>query len=127
MQIKINETLYPASIRTVPVDHTWGHRQCKSITLEMDSVTAAALFVNDLAWSTVQTYTRTNMRVDEAGEPVLDENGVIIYDTEERTVETDMSDYCVAGSITDNRNGTVTVKMGKPTDKELLGIISGGN
>lgn len=126
MNIKINDTLYPASIRTVPTDHAWGHRQCKSITLEMDSAAAAALFVNDLNWATVQTVTERAVRVDEVGKPVLDENGAIIYDTEERTLETDYSDYCVAGTITDNRDGTVTVKMGKPTEAELLAVIMGG-
>ena len=126
MNIKINDTLYPAKIRTVPADHAWGQRHSKAITLEMDSAAAAALFVDDLNWSTVQTVTAHNMRVDEAGEPVLDENGAIIYDTEERTVETDMSDYCVAGTITDNRDGTVIVKMGRPTEAELLAVIMGG-
>ena len=42
-------------------------------------------------------------------------------------IEEDCSEYSVAGSITDNRDGTVTVKMGKPTDAELLNIIMGGN
>ncbi|MBR2319516.1 MAG: hypothetical protein IKA50_01855 [Clostridia bacterium] len=38
----------------------------------------------------------------------------------------DMSEYCVAGSITDNRDGTCTVKMGKLTDGEVLAIMLGG-
>ena len=34
--------------------------------------------------------------------------------------EWDNSEYDVAGSITDNRNGTITAKMGKMTDSEML-------
>ena len=33
--------------------------------------------------------------------------------------EWDNSDYCVAGPITDNRDGTITAKMGKKTELEL--------
>lgn len=127
MDIKINNTLYPASVRTIAAEHAWGNRQSKAITLKMDHATASALFVDELVWSTVQTFVSEKMRRSEDGEPVLDENGIIVYDTEEHTVETDMSDYCVAGTITDNRDGTVTVKMGKPTDAELLAILMGGN
>ena len=32
--------------------------------------------------------------------------------------EQDCSDYCVAGPITDNRDGTLTVKMGQYTQLE---------
>ena len=38
----------------------------------------------------------------------------------------DNSAYSVAGPITDHRDGTVTVKMGKPTAAELLAILTGG-
>ena len=34
--------------------------------------------------------------------------------------EYDNSDYSMAGSITDNRDGTLSVKMGKPTQIETL-------
>ena len=30
------------------------------------------------------------------------------------------SDYCIAGDIIDHRDGTLSVKMGKPTDVEVL-------
>ena len=38
----------------------------------------------------------------------------------------DNSDYSVAGPITDNRGGTGTIKMGKPTADELLKVLTGG-
>ena len=34
--------------------------------------------------------------------------------------EWDNADYCVAGPITDNRDGTITAKMGKKTDSDIL-------
>lgn len=107
--IKINETLYPATISGRVADTEWDKRESKSITLEMDYETAAALFVDGLAWSIVQP--------QEV--PVFDENGNQTG-TEMQDTEFDNSDYFVAGAITDNRNGKVTVKMGKKTDSEML-------
>ena len=37
--------------------------------------------------------------------------------------EYDNSDYCMAGDVTVHRDGTVTVKMGKPTAEELYNIL----
>lgn len=107
--IKINETLYPATISGRVSDNEWDKRESKSITLEMDYATAIALFVDGLAWSIVQR--------DEV--PTFDENGEQTG-TEIRETEWDNSDYDVAGSITDHRNGTITAKMGKITDSEAL-------
>lgn len=104
--IKINETLYPAAVNGVLADRTWGGRDTKSITLEMTHETANALFVNDLAWSIIH---QDGSYINENGETVTPD-----------PVEYDNSEYCVAGPITDNRNGTVTVKMGKKTDGEML-------
>lgn len=105
--IKINNTLFPAMIDGKMVDHDWDNRDSKAITLEMDHATALKTFVNDLDWSIIchgDSYTDPRN-----GETVTPEHE--IYDN---------SDYCVAGSITDNRNGTITVKMGKKTDSEML-------
>lgn len=99
--IKINDTRYPASIRGYTKDREWDDRESKAITLEMTYEEAMNLFVDDLDWS-------------------------IIYEDGENTEVYDNSEFSVAGSVTDNRNGTVTVKMGKPTDAELLAIIMGG-
>jgi hypothetical protein len=107
--IKINDTLYPATINGRRVDTEWDNRESKAITLEMDYATASVLFVDGLAWSILQ----------EHEEPIIDENGEQTG-TETVTDEWDNSDYDIAGSITDNRNGTITVKMGKITDAEAL-------
>ena len=111
MKIKINDTIYPCTIRDIHADHTWDNRPSKAITIEMDAATAASLCVDEVAWSVV--------RAEGATAPL---SGVKAPDLEQ-----DMIDYSVAGTITDNRDGTVTVKMGKPTDAELLAIIMGGN
>ena len=126
--IKINDTLYPATVNGKLSDREWGNRDSKAITLEMDHNTALSIFVDDLDWSIVQQSEVTVFQTDENGEIVLGKNGEPIQTgTEMQETEYDNAEYCVAGSITDNRNGTVTVKMGKPTDAELLAILMGGN
>lgn len=107
--VKINGTLYPATISGRVSDKDWDNRESKAITLEMDYATAIGLFVDGLAWSIVQ----------QEEVPVLDESGAQTG-TEIQETEYDNSEYSVAGSVTDHRNGTVTVKMGKPTQIELL-------
>lgn len=104
--VKINDTLYPAEISGRLEDNSWGGRASKTIRLEMAYSTAVALFVDDLEWSIYEDGVYDNV----TGEPE----------------EYDNSDYCVAGDITDHRDGYVSVKMGKPTDAELLAIITGG-
>ena len=119
--IKINETLYPATVSGRVADKDWDNRASKSITLEMDYATAIALFVDGLAWSIVQQNEVPVYQVDENGNAVLDENGNPIQTgTEIQESEWDNSDYDVAGAITDHRNGTITAKMGKITDAEAL-------
>ena len=107
--VKINGNLYPATINGSLKDRLWNDRESKAITLEMDYAAAAALFVDGLAWSIV-------MDIEQEQE----DGSVIIAQK-----EYDNSDYDVAGPITDNRNGTVTVKMGKATAQELLAVLTG--
>ena len=114
--IKINETLYPATISGRIADKDWDNRASKSITLEMDYATAAETFVDGLAWSIVQR--------EEI--PTFDENGEQTG-TETRDTEFDNSDYNLAGDLTDHRDGRVTAKMGKLTDlEEAYEIMLGG-
>lgn len=91
-KIKIQNTLYPAQILGRMKDSAWDDRESKAITVSMDYGTAKNLFVNDIAWS------------------ILDDDNT----------EYDNSDFCLAGDITDHRDGTITVKMGKKTQVELL-------
>ena len=119
--IKINGVLYPATISGRVSDKDWDNRASKAITLEMDYVTAIGLFVDGLAWSIVQQNEVPVYQVDENGKAVLDEHGNPIQTgTEIQESEWDNSEYDVAGSITDHRNGTITAKMGKITAEEAL-------
>ena len=108
--IKVNNTEYPAAVIGVYNDRSWGDRDTKTITLTMTHDEAAQLFVDGLSWSIVQRDTV----------PVYDTDGNPTGATEEQVQEWDNSDYCVAGGITDNRDGTITAKMGKKTEVELL-------
>ena len=104
--IKVNQTEYPAANN----DRAWGNRKSKAVTLEMTHAAAVQLFVDGLSWSIVQRDTV----------PVYGTDGNPTGATEEQVQEWDNADYCVAGPITDNRDGTITAKMGKKTEVELL-------
>lgn len=98
MVVKINGTEYPATIAGKMNDLEWDGRSSKTITLEMTHAEANELFVDGAEWS------------------IKDVDGT----------EYDNSDYCIAGDITDHRDGTVSVKMGKETDlEEILEMIYG--
>ena len=100
--IKVNNTEYPAAINGNPKDRSWGDRDTKTVTLTMTHAEAAALLHDNTPWSIVQ-----RDMVD-----VLDE-------TKEVVNEYDNSEYSLVGDITDHRDGTVSIKMGKPTESEL--------
>ena len=105
---KANNTEYPADIAGKVTDRDWDGRESKAVTLTMEYTAASQLFVDGLSWSIVQRDTV----------PVYDKDGNPTGETEEQVQEWDNSDYNVAGSITDNRNGTCTCKMGKKTQLE---------
>ena len=94
----------------------------------MDYATAIVLFADGLAWSIVQRDEVPVYQVDENGNAVLDENGDPIQTgTEIQETEWDNSEYNLSGDITDHRDGTTTVKMGKLTDlEEAYEIMLGG-
>ena len=102
--VKINGTTYPAVINGKHIDREWNDRESKTITLEMAYADAIALFVDGLAWSILMDVEKEQ------------EDGSIVTVQEEY----DNSEYSMAGSITDNRDGTLAVKMGKPTQIETL-------
>ena len=107
--IKVNNTEYPATVTGNPKDRSWGERDTKTITLTMPYAQAEALLPDNTPWSIVQ-----RGMVD-----VLDEQGQPTGDTKEVVNEYDNSEHSLAGDITDHRNGTVSIKMGKPTESEL--------
>lgn len=106
--IKVNNTEYPAEISGDRADRSWGDRDTKTITLTMTHAEAAALLPDNTPWSIVQ-----REMVD-----VLDEQGQPTGETKEVVNEYDNSEYSIAGDLTDHRDGTVSIKMGKPTETE---------
>lgn len=104
--VKIGDLTFPATVSGRVVDRDWNNRESKSITIKIGCSDALSLFVDDLPWFIVYQ-----------PEPIVNERGETI--TPEPEIY-DNSEYCVAGSVTDHRNGTVTVKMGKITAEEAL-------
>lgn len=92
MNLKINGTEYPLiAAYATGTGAEFQFRNAFLISVEMDWQTAHELFVDGVNWSTVAGNT-----------------------------ETDRSDYCVAGKITDHRNGRIDVLMGQKTAEEKL-------
>lgn len=107
--ILINGTEYPAEkIDAINKNSRWDGRDTAAITLPMTHDQAVGLFVDGLAWSIVQRNVW----------PVYNNQGQPTGETTTETQTFDNSDYCVAGSITDNRDGTITAMMGRRTELE---------
>lgn len=114
--VKVNDVQYEASITGRLNDKDWNNRPSKAITLEMSYADAVNIFVDDVNWFILQDF-------EDTVEEINEETGKPVFSTVTRTESYDNSDYSIAGSITDNRDGTVTVKMGKQTAEELLAMI----
>lgn len=104
--VKINNREYPAAIFGKMQDRDWDGRQSKTIKLAMSYADASQIFVDGLSWSIICE--------DEAEGEVMRE-------------EFDNSDFNIAGDITDHRDGTLSVTMGKETDlEEAYELLYGG-
>ena len=114
--IKVNDTLYPATIDGRIADYEWNRRDTKSITLTMTYAEVLALLPDNTPWSIVQK--DVVRKYDENGKLLVDADGNPV--TEEIVTEFDNSEYTMSGVIRDNRNGTVTIKMGKLTEIESI-------
>ena len=114
--IKVNDTLYPATIDGRIADYEWNRRDTKSITLTMTYAEVLALLPDNTPWGIVQK--DIVQKYDENGKLLVDADGNPV--TEEITTEFDNSEYAMSGVIRDNRNGTVTIKMGKLTEIESI-------
>lgn len=108
--IKVNNTLFPTvSINGNSRDNKWDGRETKEIKLAMTYDEVLALLPDNTPWSIVQDVTETT----------YDENGLATGQSSKQ-VEYDNSAYNLSGAVTDNRDGTVTIKMGKPTAIETV-------
>ena len=96
--VKVNDTIYPASITGRMNDKDWNNRESKAIKLEMTYDEAVKIFIDDVEWYIVEK----------------DNDNIETYDN---------SDFSIAGDIIDHRDGTITVKMGKPTAEEILNLL----
>lgn len=114
--VEINENKYPALITGRLYDDDWGGRDSKSITLTLSYEEALNIFVDDIQWNIVQE--------DERIENIIDpETNTVSQEIKTISETYDNSEYSIAGDIIDHRDGTITVKMGKPTSEELLKMI----
>lgn len=107
--IKAGGQEYPATLIYNYKDRNWDMRESVAVHLTMPYAQAAALLPDNTPWSIVQR--------DMVGK--LDNDGNPTGETEEVVNEYDNSEYSLAGDITDHRDGTVSIKMGKPTESEL--------
>ena len=108
--IKVNGQEYPATCVYIYKDRNWDMRETQTIYLTMTHDEVATLLPDNTPWSIVQRET-----VD-----VLNEQGQPTGETKEVVNEYDNSEDSLAGDITDHRDGTVSIKMGKPTETETL-------
>ena len=106
--IKVGGQEYPATLIYNYKDRNWDMRETQTVHLTMPYAQAAALLTTGTPW----------FNVFREQKDVLDENGMLTGQTEEVVTEEDMSAYSLAGEITDYRDGTVSIKMGKPTEAE---------
>lgn len=102
--LKANNTETPCEAAEHYRDSAWGRPTC-TVTIKASAAEIAALLPNNALWSLIER------------EDVLDESGSPTGQTVDH--ERDMSEYSLAGDITDHRDGTVSIKMGKPTESEL--------
>lgn len=111
--VKVGDMQQSASITGRLNDKDWDNRASKAITLEMSYEDAINTFIDNIAWYIVQENEEIIEVYDEKTESFIQETVI-------KTEDYDNSEYSIAGSITDNRDGTITVKMGKPTAEEML-------
>lgn len=92
--IKVNGQEYPAEVIYLYKDKNWNDRGVRNVFLNLPYDQVIALMPTGTKWSSI-----------------LKENDVVVE-------ETDMSEFSIAGQVVDYRNGTVSIKMGKPTETE---------
>jgi hypothetical protein len=107
--IKVNGQEYPATLIYNYKDLNWDMRETQTVHLTMPYAQAAALLPDNTPWSSV--FRETKDKLDNDGNPT--------GQTEEVVTEEDMSAYSLAGEIVDHLDGTVSIKMGRPTESEL--------
>ena len=120
--VKIGDRMLLATFSGKMKDSNWDDRWSKTIHCEMPFGLAKDLFVDGASWSIME-------QPDNYTVETYDENG-IITGTEvviPELVELDNSEFCLAGDLTDHRDGTVSIKMGMLTElEEAYELLYGG-
>lgn len=93
--IRVNGQEYPAEVIYLYKDRNWNDRDVRNVFLNLPYDQVVALMSTGTKWSSI-----------------LKDDDVVVE-------ETDMSEFSIAGQVVDYRNGTVSIKMGKPTESEL--------
>lgn len=110
--VVVNNKEYKADISGLYKDNSWDGRESKTIHATMTFALASGIFKDDTQWKikTVDT--------------IVNEDGEV----EEVVNEYDNSEFSILGDITVHTDGTVSVKMGKPTELEIAyELLYGGN
>lgn len=94
--IKVNGQEYPAEVIYLYKDRSWNDRDVRNVFLNLPYDQVVALMPTSTKWSSI-----------------LKGDDVVVE-------ETDMSEFSIAGQVMDYRDGTVSIKMGKPTEVETL-------
>lgn len=104
-------------------DADWGGRESRAVTIAKSAVAdPLALFCDGAVWGMIHRYTTAVPVLDAEGNVQMNEDGTVkstIETAEDRYMD-DYADFTLAGPITDNRDGTITAKMGKKTASDLL-------
>lgn len=95
-------------------------RETLTVKLAATHAEAVSRFVDGAAFSVRQEETEVLPVLDGAGEPVLDALGNSTYENKTMVKSYDKSAYCLAGDITDHRDGTITVMAHCKTEGELM-------
>ena len=129
MQIIVNGQRYEASVRGGITDPEWNSRSVRKITMAESFEAMQQIFPagGSVSWATVTEYTDYVAQTDEDGNTVVDEDGKPVMEpvVSERVV--DQSDWPLCGPITDNRDGTYTVKMGARLERETRAELDAAN
>ena len=109
--VEINNKRYVATIGGKMRDRDWDDRESKYIRAEITYDEALANFVNGVTWNIIQE--------SEDNIEKVDDKGVRTTETVIKEDVFDNSDFNIAGELIDHRDGTITIKMGKPNDIEI--------
>ena len=98
--VKVNGVEYPViEINGRMRNAEWDDRESKTIILEMTYAQAMAIFDDGTEWSIIEEWEDPDTH-------------------ETHREEYDNSDFNIAGDVTDHRDDTMSITMGKATDLE---------